>query len=667
MSARGCHAGREILQHVETGWQTRASASLGADSGLMGVAAATHRLAWAVGFRASGRTLRPVSERWDGSAWTAVSVPSSAVSEALVDVGIAPDRTAWAVGYRSTSNGPTPVVLHRVGSQWVRLDPKLSDGWFGSLVAIDASGADGAWAVGWMGDGGALRPLLLHRTATTWDVVHTGLTPSAETVLTGVRRSPDGTVAVVGYSRVGTATRGLLWRSGSWGWRADADLASIPGSLLPDDVAFDPTSAPVVVGGYRAPGPGGYRAFIAQATPGGWRLERDPGGVNPFAHLRSVLATDEAFAVGWTSRAGVAIETCGALSPAPTSSRGAGRDRAGRVRAARPAGARVAGEPGDRPDSATRRSAQRRADGRAARSPGAPRSVAGITFRDVAVDVGLDMVTKSYGATALDIDGDGWMDLLISQHTTQGRLLRNDRGTFVAAIGDPLPTHDRHGCAAADVDGDLRDDAFCAIGAARGMRIKTNELWLDLGTADQRQASAAFGVDDPLARGRRATFLDLDGDPFPDLLVTSDPIRVDGLPSLDRAFRNDGGTRFLPAPRSGLELPVGGSCVLSADLDGDGDEEVLLCTEEPWGGARGSHVFRRVGGRFRLATSSVGVTPSWDVDAAAADLDGDERADLVQHLRDPPRGQPPGEGPAGARAHAGCHRGHRRRGRGRQR
>ena len=220
-------------------------------------------------------------------------------------------------------------------------------------------------------------------------------------------------------------------------------------------------------------------------------------------------------------------------------------------------------------------------------------TAAGVRFRDVAGRVGLPGPTISYGATVLDVDGDGWDDLLLSRHTERGRLLRNRHGIFVAAAGDPLSAIDRHGCAAADIDRDGRVDAYCAVGAARGSKLKNNELWTDLDTADPRQVSVAFGVDDPLGRGRRATFLDLDGDPWPDLLVTSDPLRVDGLPSVGRAFVNDGGRRFLPAGDRGLELPIGGSCALSADLDGDGRDEVVICAEEAWGAGVGVHVFRR--------------------------------------------------------------------------
>jgi hypothetical protein len=122
----------------------------------------------------------------------------------------------------------------------------------------------------------------------------------------------------------------------------------------------------------------------------------------------------------------------------------------------------------------------------------------------------------------------------------------------------------------------------------------------------------------------------IDRDGYPDLLVTSDPLRVDGLPSLDRLFRNEAGRGFRPATELGLDLPTASSCVLSAQLDGRGRDEIILCASEPWRGARGLHVFRSAGDRYVDATRSLGLSPRGAVDAVAADFDGDGATDLAQ-------------------------------------
>ena len=179
------------------------------------------------------------------------------------------------------------------------------------------------------------------------------------------------------------------------------------------------------------------------------------------------------------------------------------------------------------------------------------------------------------------------------------------------------------------MDGDGSDEAYCAIGAARGVKLKSNELLLDP-RRSAGNASGRSGVAEHLGRGRGAGFVAIDRDGHPDLLVTNDPLRVDGLPSLDRAYRNEAGAGFRSAPELGLDLPIGGSCVLSAQLDGRGRHEIAICTSEPWQGARGLHVFRYDGDRYRDATRALGLSPAGAVDAVAADFDGDGATDLAQ-------------------------------------
>ena len=615
----GMHAGKGIprrpwiVRRTASGWREVAAAPTGYDGGLMAVDTLSADLAWAVGFHTTSRFLRPISQRWDGRRWRAVGVPSAARSEALVDVAIASAASVWTVGYRTTDRGPAPVALEHRAGRWLRHDPDLPTGTFGSLVAVDAAPDGAIWAAGWQGDGRSPRPLLLRFQGGRWSTVALPRVPPAETVLTDVQAAGGGRISVLGYTQQGTEQRAVLWQREASAWSIDDQLTSIAGSMMPEGLVSDGVGRPVIGGAWRGTEGRGFAAMVGIRTADGWLIARAPDGLNGPSHLRGVAWVDgAALAVGWTGSEGVAATICAAddVPLATAGATGGGR------------------RPHERTTNAPSRDG-RRTGGRRASSAAAA-TISRTRFRDVAARVGLPAPTASYGATVLDLDGDGWDDLLLSRHTEQGRLLRNRNGHFVAAAGDPLPAPDRHGCAAADVDLDGHVDAYCAVGAARGAKLKTNELWTDLETARPRQVSVAMGVDDPLGRGRRAAFLDLDGDPYPDLLVTSDPLRVDGLPSLARAFLDGEGRRFVPAGELGLELPIGGACALSADLDGDGRSEVLMCTEESWGSGVGIHIFRRVGGRFRDATRALGVTPAGVVDAASADLDGDGRADLVQ-------------------------------------
>ena len=58
-----------------------------------------------------------------------------------------------------------------------------------------------------------------------------------------------------------------------------------------------------------------------------------------------------------------------------------------------------------------------------------------------------------------------------------------------------------------------------------------------------------------------------------------------------------------------------------------------MCTVEPWLGRPGLHVFRRRDARFVDATRALGLSPLNDVDAVAADFDGDGRTDIAQLSR----------------------------------
>jgi hypothetical protein len=209
-------------------------------------------------------------------------------------------------------------------------------------------------------------------------------------------------------------------------------------------------------------------------------------------------------------------------------------------------------------------------------------------------------------------------------------LLVGRRGGFVPAAADPLARLDRHGCAAGDVDGDQLDEAYCAVGASQGVKFKSNQLLADLQALRPANVAGPAGVAEHTGRGRGAAFLSLGTDGHPDLLVTSDPLRVDGLPSLNRLYRNDSGSGFRSVPELGLDLPVGGTCAFSAQLDGRGRPEVIICSTEAWRGARGLHVFRYDGDRYAEATRAVGLAPRGSVDAVAADFDGDGDADLAQ-------------------------------------
>jgi hypothetical protein len=88
---------------------------------------------------------------------------------------------------------------------------------------------------------------------------------------------------------------------------------------------------------------------------------------------------------------------------------------------------------------------------------------------------------------------------------------------------------------------------------------------------------------DPFGRGRSAKFIDANGDGRPDLFLSNDPTRGDGMPSPNRFFTNQSGGALRYAPEYGLELETsfqGSNNASVGDLDKDGWQDLLLITPQ---------------------------------------------------------------------------------------
>ena len=361
------------------------------------------------------------------------------------------------------------------------------------------------------------------------------------------------------------------------------------------------------VGATFRPGPNSYGAWSQHWDGETWSAVPNAAAASP---SRSELLTVEAVpgsAQVWTAGHIAVVET---ICPVPARTVGAASVPDSRV--VEPA---AFGEGGPPPLAATIESLSAAIE---------------VDARDVASEAGLAETTKSRGAVIADITGDGRPDVFLGRHQKPARLYRNDgSGRFSEIQTGTFGSTDRHGCDAADVDGNGALDLACAVGAARGTIAKRNELYMqDAGGSFSDRAWAA-GVLEPYARGRSSTFVDADGRNGPDLFVANFPDRADGLPSPNRLFINDGTGVFRAAPEFGLESEVdsgaaAGSNPLAADIDGDGWEDILMDT------AKGLRVYRNLeGSGFQDVAGSVGLGTENPVDLAPADLDGDGDLDIV--------------------------------------
>jgi len=250
------------------------------------------------------------------------------------------------------------------------------------------------------------------------------------------------------------------------------------------------------------------------------------------------------------------------------------------------------------------------------------------------VDLALPVGTNGgnpYQLRAVDIDGDGKTDLLVSEANgsrvsifhnvaTPGSLTTN---SFEAPIS--LPTgNDCRFAAAADLDGDGRLDIVTANYGDNTISIIKN-----IGVAGSLTPSSfAAPVTLDTAAGPYAIAIgDLDGDGKPDLAVANASANVISV------FRNISTTGIIAtnafAARVDFPAQSDGDSILCGDMDGDGKPDLVVGFANP----QIVSVYRNLSqpGIFNtnsLAPSVDFSTPGWAHSLALADFNGDGKPDI---------------------------------------
>ncbi len=218
------------------------------------------------------------------------------------------------------------------------------------------------------------------------------------------------------------------------------------------------------------------------------------------------------------------------------------------------------------------------------------------TFRDVTAKAGVaGEPGKGLGTSFVDLDMDGWPDLIVANDTTPDYLYRNlGNRTFQdvafeagVAVGPYGVAESGMGLAIGDVNGDLLPDYMVT-----NFAIEQNGLFINEGSLVFRRATSESGLAPPrdVAVGFGADFVDLDNDGLLDLLIANGHISVDAarFPPFPQEYKQrpqlflgklDG--RFSEAGRragAAFDRPIVGRGTICGDIDNDGDIDCVILT-----------------------------------------------------------------------------------------
>ena len=250
-------------------------------------------------------------------------------------------------------------------------------------------------------------------------------------------------------------------------------------------------------------------------------------------------------------------------------------------------------------------------------------------FTDRSATSGIPAVPHSTGVIAADYDRDGDLDLFISQgydtlnkpgSVTPNLLMRNDGGfqftdvTAEAGVGDAGPAY---GCAWGDYDGDGLLDLYVSN------RFMPNLLYHNLGNGTFEEVAQTLGVDRGDDPTFQSAFFDFDHDGDADLYVANDKANCTAYSN--HFFENVRGSFVDITETSGTEACVWSMCIAIGDFNHNGHQDMYV-TNLPQGNAllinQGDGTFTREELPANVASYAIG----WG--SVFFDYDNDGHLDL---------------------------------------
>ncbi len=264
------------------------------------------------------------------------------------------------------------------------------------------------------------------------------------------------------------------------------------------------------------------------------------------------------------------------------------------------------------------------------------------TFTNRAVEWNVAVKHMGLAAAVGDYDRDGWLDLFVTSAGPEGsvpaagkhRLYRNSgAGSFIevaasAGVSKTSPSiPDGTGAAFGDydLDGDL-DLYVCGwVGPSNGNRLFRNN-----GNGTFSDVSIAAGLTTNGMRGFSPRFVDMDGDRYPELLITCD------FGTSRYYVNNRDGTFSNATASSGTGLDANGMGATVGDCDNDGALDwyvtsIWTQTPIPSVPGTGNMLYRSVGKNLFIEQATpAGVSQAgWAWGTTFVDLDHDGWLDLV--------------------------------------